>query len=163
MDHAMRQAVDAIDPSLPVANVVTMNALVRTSTATARFNTILLSILAVIALLLASVGVYGVVTYAVSQRTREIGLRVALGATPTAIGVLVARSALVPTLVGAGIGVLLSALTTGVLRDQLYGVTPRDPGTLAMIAGVLVAVSLCASYIPARRAMRLSAVKALAT
>jgi putative ABC transport system permease protein len=163
MDHAIRQAVDAIDPSLPVANVVTMNALVRTSTATARFNTILLSILAGIALLLASVGVYGVVTYAVSQRTREIGLRMALGATPTAIGVLVARSAIVPTLVGAGIGILLSVLTTGVLRDQLYGVAPRDPGTLATIVGVLVAVSLCASYIPARRAMRLSAVKALAT
>jgi putative ABC transport system permease protein len=162
MDRSIRRAVDAIDPSLPVASIIPMNAIVRTSIATARFNTILLSVLAAIALLLASVGVYGVVTYSVGQRTREIGLRMALGATPLVIAALVARGALIPTLAGAALGSVLSAFTTGVLRDQLFGVAPHDPTVLASIAMLLVVVSLFAAYLPARRAMRMSATKALA-
>jgi putative ABC transport system permease protein len=162
MAQAIRRAVDAIDPSLPVANVAAMSDLVRTSTATARFNTILLSVLAAIALLLASVGVYGVVAYSASQRTREIGLRMALGATPAAIAMLVARSGLAPTALGAAIGAMLSVLTAGLLRGQLYGVGPNDPATMVSIAALLLLVSLFAACIPTWRAMRISAVKALA-
>jgi len=161
MQPAIRRAVDAIDPSLPVANVATMDDLVSTSRAAARFNTLLLSVLAGIALVLASVGVYGVVSYSASQRTREIGLRIALGATPTAIAALIARSALVPVLFGATLGAVLAMLTTGLLRDQLYGVTPHDPATLALIAALLLIVAVVAAYIPTRRATRMSATRAL--
>lgn len=162
MEAAVRQAVDAIDPSLPIANVSTMTELARTSRATARFNTLLLSGLAAIALILASVGIYGIVAYSATQRTPEIGLRMALGATPAMIAALVARIAIGPTLVGAAIGGVLSVLTSGVLRDQLYGVTPGDPTTLIGIAALLVVVSLLAAGLPTWRAMRVSAVKALA-
>ncbi len=163
MEAAIRRVVDAIDPSLPVASVASMDDLVRASRATARFNTVLLSVLAAIALVLASVGVYGVVAYAASQRTREIGLRMALGATPAAIAALVARGALGPTLVGAAMGAVLAMLTTGLLRDQLYGVTPRDPATIVMIALLLLVVAALAAYIPTRRATRMSATRALAS
>ena len=162
MEVAVRHAVDAIDPSLPVANVSTMTELARTSRATARFNTLLLSALAAIALILASVGIYGIVAYSASQRTPEIGLRVALGATPAKIAALVARIAIGPTLAGAAIGGVLSVLTSGVLRDQLYGVAPGDPATLIGIATLLVVVSLLAAGFPTWRAMRVSAIKALA-
>ncbi|MEP6492263.1 MAG: ABC transporter permease [bacterium] len=162
MTSRVRAAVDAVDPSLPIANVRTMDDLVRTSRATGRFNTVLLSALGAIALLLASVGVYGVVAYTVSQRTREIGLRMALGATPAAIAALVMRRALSPIVVGAAAGAGLSVMATRLLREQLYHVSPGDPVTLIGIAALLVGVSLIAVFVPTRRAMRISPVTALA-
>lgn len=162
LEAAIRRAVDAVDPSLPVANVASMDDLMRTSTAAGRFNTELLSVLAGIALMLASIGVYGVVSYAATQRTREIGLRMALGATPASIAALIARGALGPTLIGAAMGAVLAMLTTGLLRDQLYGVTPRDPATVALIAVLLLVVAALAAYMPTRRAIRMSATRALA-
>ncbi len=163
MEAALRRGVDAIDPSLPVANVASMVDLVRTSTAAARFNTLLLSVQARNAQVIASIGVYGVVSYAVTQRTREIGLRMALGATPAAIAALIARGALGPTLTGAAMGSVLAMLTTGLLRDQLYGVKPRDPATIVLIAVLLLGVAALAAYIPTRRAVRMSATRELAT
>lgn len=162
MERAMRRAVDAVDPSLPIATVSTMDALLKSSRATARFNTLLLSVLGAIALVLASVGVYGVIAYSVSQRTREIGLRMALGATPSGIAALVVRRGLAPIAAGAVVGAVLSVATTRLLREQLYGVTPGDPVTIATIAALLLIVSLLAAFIPARRAMRVSPVIALA-
>lgn len=161
METAIRRAVDGVDPSLPIANVATMESLVTTSRASARFNTLLLSVLGAIALVLASVGVYGVIAYAAGQRTREIGLRMALGATPAAIASLVGRDALIPIAAGAGVGALLSALTTRLLREQLYGVSPGDPLTILAIAGLLIAVSSLAASIPTWRAVRISPVIAL--
>jgi predicted permease len=161
MESSIRRAVDAVDPSLPIANVLTMDELVKTTRAAARFNTLLLSVLAAIALGLASVGIYGVIAYSTGLRTREIGLRMALGAPTTAIAALVIRGALGPTVIGATVGIILSALTTGVLREQLYGVTPGDPATVLAIAVLLCAVSAAAACIPTWRAIKISPVTAL--
>jgi len=128
---------------------------------TARFNTLMLSTLGAIALLLAMVGVYGVVAYFVTQRTQEIGIRIALGATPRRIWRLVARRGLTP--IGAGVvaGLGLSLFTARVLEGQLFGVTPSDPLTLGAVGLVLLGVSVVATYAPARRAMRVPPVVAL--
>jgi putative ABC transport system permease protein len=163
METPIRRAVDAIDPSLPVANVATMGALVKTSRASARFNTLLFSALGAVALLLASVGVYGMVAYSVSQRTREIGVRMALGATPTTIAALIVGRGLVPIGIGAIAGGVLAAATTRVLRDQLYGVAPGDPATILSIGALLLAVSLLAAGLPTMRAMQTSPTTALAS
>jgi predicted permease len=163
MERPIRAAVAAVDPSLPLAQVATMEELVRTSRATARYNTLLLCALGVIALALASVGVYGVIAYSVAQRTREIGLRMALGATPSHIASLVVRQGLAPIALGAVIGGALSIATTRLLRDQLYGVSPGDPTTIVAIAVLLLVVSLVAACIPTRRAMSISPVTALTT
>ncbi|MEP6781715.1 MAG: FtsX-like permease family protein [Gemmatimonadaceae bacterium] len=104
IERSVRKAIDSVDPTLPIAAVSTLDALVSASRATARFNTLLLSVLGTIALVLASVGVYGVIAYSVSQRTREIGLRMALGTTPTAIVRLVVQRGLTPIGVGAVVG-----------------------------------------------------------
>jgi putative ABC transport system permease protein len=162
MEASIRRAVDDVDPSLPIASVATMESLVKTSRATARFNTLLLSVLGAIALVLASVGVYGVIAYSAGQRTREIGLRMALGASPAAIASLVGRDALAPIAVGAAFGAVLSVLTTRLLREQLYGVSPGDPLTILAIAGLLIGVSSLAASIPTWRAVRISPVIALA-
>jgi putative ABC transport system permease protein len=162
MEAGIRQAVGGVDPSLPIANVATMESLVTTSRATARFNTLLLSVLSAIALVLASVGVYGVIAYSAAQRTREIGLRMALGATPAAIASLVGRDALAPIAVGATLGAVLSVLTTRLLREQLYGVSPGDPLTILAIAALLMVVSSLAASIPTWRAVRISPMTALA-
>jgi putative ABC transport system permease protein len=140
-----------------------MDQLVRTSRATARFNTLLLTALGAIALILASVGVYGVIAYSVTQRTREIGLRIALGATPRVIAGLVVRQGLTPIVIGAVAGSVLAVITTRLIREQLYGVGPGDPATIAAIAVLLVLVSVVAALIPTRRAMSISPVTALAT
>jgi putative ABC transport system permease protein len=159
--RAIRRAVDAVDPSLPIANVASMDDLVRSSMASARFNTLLLSVFGAVALVLASVGVYGVVAYSVSQRTREIALRMALGATPGVVAVFLARRAFTPIGAGTVVGIALSVVTTGLLRDQLYGVAPGDVTTLAVVATVLLAVSVVAVCIPALRAMHVSPARAL--
>ena len=162
MDRAMRRAVDAVDPSLPIASIATMESVVKRSVASAQFNTLLLSVFGAAALLLASVGVYGVVAYSVSQRTREIALRMALGATPGVVGLFLVRRALVPIGIGAAAGVALSMAATRLLRDQLYGVTAGDLTTLGVVAAVLLAVSIVAVCIPSWRAMRVPPARALA-
>jgi predicted permease len=162
MDRAVRRAVDAVDPSLPIASVATMEALVSTSLAAARFNTIVLCVFGAVALLLASVGVYGVVAYSVSQRTREIAVRMALGATAGVVASFLIRRALTPILIGTMVGLGLSAATTRLLREQLYGVAPGDLTTLVSVTTLLLVVSVLAVFIPAWRAMRISPARALA-
>ena len=107
------------------------------------------------------VGVYGVVSYFVTQRTQEIGIRMALGATPAQIWQHVVRRGLSPIVVGAVIGFVLSIVTAGVLRSQLFGVQTTDPATFVGVGGLLLLVSLVATYLPARRAMRVAPVVAL--
>jgi ABC-type antimicrobial peptide transport system permease subunit len=124
-------------------------------------NTLLLSLLGGIALALAMVGVYGVVSYFVSQRTQEIGIRMALGATPSLIWQYVMRRGLMPIVAGVIVGLVLSSITTTVLRGQLYGVSGHDPLTLGGVAVLLLLVGVVASYVPARRAMRVPPVVAL--
>jgi putative ABC transport system permease protein len=157
----LARAVASVDPSLPLADARTMTAFLRGSLETARFNTLLLSTLGAIALLLAVIGVYGVVAYFVAQRTHEVGVRMALGATPAAIWQLVLRWGFTPSVVGVMAGVGLSLITSGVLREQLYGVTANDPATLGVVGMLLLAASMMATYVPARRAMRVSPMEAL--
>jgi putative ABC transport system permease protein len=145
-----------IDPSLPVADPHTLTRALEASQATARATTILLSALGGIALVLAMVGIYGVVSYFVGQRTQEIGLRMALGATHARIWRFVARRGLTPVAGGLVIGVALSMGTTKGLGDLLYGVPGWDPVTLVSVTVLLGMVALAATFVPARRAMRVA-------
>jgi hypothetical protein len=157
----LRRAVTTVDASLPLTDDRTMDSYLSASVARARFNTLLLTTLGAIALLLASVGVYGVVSYFVSQRTREIGVRLALGATPRDIWRLVLGRGLRPIVWGGLAGIALSLATARLLRDQLYGVSSDDPTTLGVVGLTLFGVALVATFVPARRAMRVSPARAL--
>ena len=157
----LRRVVAQLDPALPIADSKTMTSYLKGSLETARMNTVLLSLLGGIALVLAMVGTYGVVSYFVSQRTQEIGIRMALGATPTLIWQYVMRRGLTPIVLGLLVGLGLSSLTTAVLRGQLYGVSGHDPLTLGGVAFLLLVVGVVASYVPARRATRVPPVVAL--
>jgi predicted permease len=159
--QALQRAITRVDPSLPLADAKSLEAYLAQTLATARMNTWLVSTLGAIALALAMVGIYGVVSYFVSQRTQEIGVRIALGATPSGIWQFVVRRGMVP--VGAGLiaGVGLSFATSRLLQSQLFGVTTRDPVTLVGVAGVVTLVAIVAMYFPARRAMRVSPIVAL--
>jgi putative ABC transport system permease protein len=155
------RAVARVDASLPLTEAKSMTELMRASLATARMNTVLLSLLGGIALVLAVVGIYGVVSYFVNQKVHEIGIRLALGATPALIWRFVMRRGLAPIVVGVAVGISLSLLTTNVLRQQLFGVTPHDPLTLAGVGSLLLVVAVLAMYVPARRAMRVPPIVAL--
>ena len=158
---ALRRAIMTVDRSLPIADGETMEHWLSASVATSRFNTMLLTILGAIALTLAAVGVYGVVAYFVSQRGREIGVRMALGAGPQDIWQLVLKRGLEPIVWGAAIGLGLSLATMRLLRGQLYGVESEDPTTLVAVLFALICVALLATLVPARRAMRVTPARAL--
>jgi predicted lysophospholipase L1 biosynthesis ABC-type transport system permease subunit len=160
--NALQKAVMSVDQSVPLTDEGSMSEILSSSTAKSRFNTMLLATLGAIALVLASIGVYGVVAYFVSQRTREIGVRMALGAAPAHIWRLVLSRGLRPIVWGAMAGVALSLATTRLLREQLFGVAPDDPTILLMVAALLLAVAVLATLTPARRAMRVMPSSALA-
>ena len=149
---SVRNAVWAVDPSLPVYDVQTLRQVMRSSTAATRFNMLLLMMLGAAGLVLAAVGVYGVIAYSVSQRTHELGVRMALGAEPGRVSAMVVRQGAVLAAVGLVLGVVASLLATRALTSLLFGVTPSDPLTYAAVAVLLAAVALLASYVPARRA-----------
>lgn len=157
----VRQAVRKLDPALPVADVRSMNAVVGASMATPRLTASLLSIFAAVALLLAAVGVAGLLAYLVSRRTREIGIRMTLGASRLSVLGLVLRRGL--AWAGAGIvaGMIASVFLTRLMAGLLYGVAPNDPRTFAAVALILLAVAGAASVIPAVRASRVDPLEAL--
>jgi hypothetical protein len=157
----LQRAITHIDPSLPIADGRSMEGYMAETLATQRMNTWLVSVLGAIALVLAMVGIYGVVSYFVSQRTQEIGIRIALGSTPSGIWQFVVRSGMVPVAIGLIVGVALSLVTSSLLRSQLFGVTSRDPITLIVVPVLLTLVAIAAMYVPARRAMRVSPIVAL--
>jgi len=159
---ALQKAVMTVDPSLPLTDEGSMSDILASSMAKSRFNMMLLATLGAIALVLASIGVYGVVAYFVSQRTREIGVRMALGAAPAHIWRLVLSRGLRPIVWGAVAGAAMSLATAQLLREQLFGVAPDDPATLLMVGGLLLAVAALATLAPARRAMRVTPASALA-
>jgi putative ABC transport system permease protein len=158
---AVRHEVYAIDGNLPVSNVNTLDAVVAKSISQQRFYMLLLTLFAAVALVLAAVGIFGVLSYAVSQRTREIGIRMALGAHGRSVVSMVVRQAMVLVACGVGIGVALGLFLSQILAEMLFGVTPTDPATFAAVAAVLGAVALLASYVPARRASRVDPIVAL--
>jgi putative ABC transport system permease protein len=153
--------VKRIDPDLPVAGIRPMEDVVTTSFAWRETPMRLLAGFAAIGLLLACVGVYGVLAYYVSQRTREIGLRAALGATRSQIVRMVLRQSLVSILAGVALGVAGSMASGNLLVDFLYNVKPGDPQVLVSIVFVLVIAALLASWLPARRAAAIDPLVAL--
>jgi putative ABC transport system permease protein len=161
LSTAVQKEIRAIDPEQPIADVRTMEQVIARSIARPRFNTILLSIFAGVALLLASVGLYGVMNYSAAQRTHEVGIRMALGATRGDIMRLVVGHGMALTFAGIAIGVVASWAVTRVMSNLLFGVTATDLVTFVAVSAVLVIVALVANYIPARRATRINPVIAL--
>jgi len=161
LTQSLRAAVARIDPDLPVFDVRMMDERLADALATERFNTLLLTILGVVGLLLAASGIYGVIAYFVSQRTQEIGVRMALGATPGSVVRLILSQSLRPVAVGAAIGVVAALAASRVLTAQLFGVSRTDPLTIAAVVTVLVVVALIASVVPARRAASIEPTRAL--
>jgi putative ABC transport system permease protein len=158
---ALRAALDEIDKNQPLVNVRTMEDNMATSVAQPRFRTWLLGLFALLALLLSTIGIYGVMSYSVNQRIHEIGIRVTLGAQPRQVFGLIAGRGLRLALLGVGIGCVVSLALTRVLRSFLYDVSALDPITYLSVAALLVAVSLLASYLPARRATKVDPLIAL--
>ncbi len=158
---AVRAAVWEGDKNLAMAKVMPMAQLVSTSIAQPRFILLLLGIFAGVALALAAVGIYGVMSYTVTQRTREIGVRMALGARPRDVLRLVVGQGLLLTALGVGIGLAGAVGLTRLMRTLLFGVQPTDPATFALIALLLAGVALLACYLPARRAAKVDPMVAL--
>jgi putative ABC transport system permease protein len=158
---SVRSAVWGIDKDQPVSNIRTMDEIVSESVARQRFNTLLLGIFAVVALILASIGIYGVMSYSVTQRTHEIGIRMALGAQALDVLKLTVGQGLKLVLLGLFIGLAAAFGLTRVMSSLLFGVSPTDPITFVVIPLVLFAAAMLASYIPARRAARVDPLIAL--
>ena len=159
--QSLRAAIARIDPDLPLFDVRLMNQRLAGTLATARFNTLLLTILGGVGLLLAASGIYGVIAYFVSQRTQEIGVRMALGATPGSVVRLILAQALKPVALGTAVGIVAALAASRVLASQLFGVSRTDPVTIVVVVAALIAVALAASAVPARRAAAIDPTKAL--
>jgi putative ABC transport system permease protein len=158
---AIRQQILATDPNQPIYNVRTMDERITESIGTQRFSMLLLMIFAGVALVLASVGIYGVISYSVTQRTHEIGIRMALGAQNRDILKMVLGQGMLLTLAGVGVGVVAALLVTRVMSSLLFGVSATDPLTFAGLALLLTVVALLAVIIPARRAIKVDPMVAL--
>jgi ABC-type antimicrobial peptide transport system permease subunit len=158
---AIREQVFAIDKGLPLYNIATMDQLVANSVAQPRLNLSLLVAFALLALALAAVGVYGVMAYAVTQRTQEFGIRMALGASPADVLKQVFLEGGRLAALGLGLGLLAALALTRLMASMLYGVKPSDPLSLGVAAALLAVVAFAACYIPARRATRVDPLVAL--
>jgi putative ABC transport system permease protein len=157
----IRREVTSLDPNLPIYDVRTMDQWIANSLAAPRFNVVLLGTFAGLALILASVGIYGVVSYSVTQRTRELGLRMAVGAQQRDIVTMVLRESLLVVAAGMAVGAAAALLGTRALSGLLFGVSPMDPATWIAVTSLLFAVAFLASYVPARRATRVDPMSAL--
>jgi putative ABC transport system permease protein len=157
----VRTVVRELDPDQPMYDVKGMDALLGEMVAQRRFSMTLLAAFAALALVLGLVGVYGVTAYIVAQRTREVGLRIALGAPPGRLVAMVVRQGMGVALLGLAAGVLGALATTRLMAGLLYGVSPTDPPTLLAVVALLAAATLLANWIPARRAARVDPLVAL--
>jgi len=158
---AVRSTVWDIDPDQPVNDVATMGDRVSSAVATPRFNSLLLGSFAAVAVLLASLGIYGVISFSVGQRTGEIGVRMALGASQRRVRAMVLREGMLVVAVGLAIGITAALGLTRLITTMLYNVAPTDPVTYVTVAGLLAAVAAAACLIPAARATRIEPVSAL--
>jgi putative ABC transport system permease protein len=161
LEPQIRRELQAVDPNLPVFNVRTMNEVIDGSLASRRFSAELVGVFAVVALLLASVGIYGLLAYMVGQRAHEIGVRMALGAMPSTIGKMIVSRGAGLAGIGVGIGLILSGIMAPLISSLLYGVRPLDPEVFIAVPVILMVVVLLASYIPAWRAARVNPIVAL--
>ena len=158
---ALRQKVHELDAQLPLANIRTMDEWVSNTAAQPRLNAQLLAVFAGVALLIAAIGIYGVLAYSVNQRTREIGLRMALGAPRSGVLRLVVGEGMLVGLAGIAIGLVAALALSATLASLLFGVPAHDPATFAGVAVVLMLVALVACVLPARRASRVDPMIAL--
>jgi ABC-type antimicrobial peptide transport system permease subunit len=157
----VRSAIWALDRNAVLADITTLDDRVATSLRTERQTAIVFTALAIIALVIAAIGVYGVATYAVAQRTKELGIRITLGASRRDIVELVLRQAVTPALVGIGLGIPVAAASTRLLASMLYGVTALDARSFAAAAAVLAIAALAATIAPTRRVLKLDPLAAL--
>jgi predicted permease len=158
-----RTAVSDIDPKLPLAQVRTLQEMVDGASAQMAFTMFLLVVAAGVALMLGVIGVYGVISYIVTQRTREIGVRLALGAEPGAVASMIAQQGALVAFAGIAVGLVLALAGSRLIGALLYGVSPRDPAIFTATALLLLGVAFLACWLPARRAARLSPLQALRT
>jgi len=161
LEPQIRREIQAVDPNLPVFNVRTMNEVIDGSLASRRFSAELVGVFAILALLLASVGIYGLLAYMVGQRAHEIGVRMALGALPSTIGKMIVSRGAGLAGIGVVVGLILSGIMAPLISTVLYGVRPIDPEVFIAVPLILMVVVLLASYIPARRAARVNPIVAL--
>jgi putative ABC transport system permease protein len=161
LERAIRAQMKSLDPDLPVANYCGVEALVSNALVRPRFSTLLFSVFAATALMLTIVGVYGVVAFSANQRTREIGIRIALGARQRSILALITRQGMLPALIGLAVGLVGALCLTRFLSNQLYGVKATDPATFLVVAVLLLSTALLASWLPARRATKIDPMTAL--
>jgi putative ABC transport system permease protein len=157
----LRRIVSEVDPDQPIAGVRTMNEILELNVADRRQQMVLLGAFAGLAVLLASIGLYGVLAYAVSQRSRELGLRIALGATTGSVMRMVVARGVSLTAVGLSVGLALAWAGTRTMQNLLFGVAAADPATFAAVVAVLAGVALAACYLPARRAAGVDPIAAL--
>jgi len=157
----LRRSIASVDPNEPVERIETMDGVVEKLVAPSRFKLELLGSFAVLALLLGAIGLYGVISYGVSERTHEIGVRMALGAERVNVLKLVMGHGFKLTLIGVGLGIVGSLGMTRYLSSLLYGVKSTDPLTFIAVSALLAVVALLASYIPARRATKIDPLVAL--
>ncbi len=157
----IRQVVWAIDPDLAVADVSSMSSLLSESVARPRFVTLLLSLFSALALGLASIGVYGIVAYSVAQRTREMGVRIALGASSSNVLALVLRQGLMPAGIGIVLGIAGALVLSRAMSSLLFGITPYDPSTYVAVTAILGSTAFLAAWIPARRATKVDPLESL--
>jgi putative ABC transport system permease protein len=161
MISAIKERIWSVDKTLPISGIATMDQLISDSLARRRLNMILLGIFASVALLLAAVGIYGVMSYSVSQRTNEMGIRIALGAQPRNVLALILKQGLSLALIGMTIGIGAALALTRMMSSLLFGISPTDPFAFGAVAIALTIVALLACYIPARRATRVDPMTAL--
>jgi putative ABC transport system permease protein len=157
----LRTTLAGLDRDLPIASARTLEEIVLESTASRRFNVVLLGAFAAIALALALVGIFGVTSYAVSRQTAEIGVRLALGASHGGLFRFIILQGMKPVLVGIGVGLAGALLLSRLMASLLFGVTPRDPVTYAIVAALLMGTGVLACLVPARQAMRTDVIAAL--
>jgi putative ABC transport system permease protein len=158
---AVREEIRALDRDLPPYDIQTMNAVIHESVARERFSMILLATFAGVALFLAAIGIYGVMSYTVVQRTHEMGIRLALGAQPRDVLRVMVGQGMTLALAGVGVGLIAAFAVTRVMASLLFGVSAMDAATFAVTALLLVGVALLACYIPARRTAKIDPLRAL--
>jgi len=157
----LRAVVRSLDPDVPLSAIQTVESILYDSVAAPRFRTQLLVGFAGVALILAVVGLYGMLAYSVTQRSREMGIRMALGARPTAVFRMVVRQGMMLVVVGIVLGVIGAIAATRLLAAQLFAVTPRDPAVFVVVATALTMAGLAACIVPARRATKADPIAAL--
>jgi ABC-type antimicrobial peptide transport system permease subunit len=157
----VRQVIRDLDPELPILRMRTMDQIISNSVAHPRFLMTLLGVFAGVALFLGCIGIYGVISYAVAQRTNEIGVRMALGAEGADVVRMVVRQGMILSLIGVAVGLAGALVATRVMEGILFNVSTRDPWAFGTVSLIVIAVALLASYLPARRASRVDPMLAL--